>query len=96
MQKPVFCLRVRGLIRPKALALIERGVVRLAMSLGDDIAAVRALFSVMTIFPALLADARLIRLAELNEPSRVLTLDSDFHIYRRHGRKAIPLITPTR
>jgi predicted nucleic acid-binding protein len=74
--------------------LIERGVVRIAMSLYDEIAAVRALFERYDNVPASLADACLIRLAELHEPSRVLTLDSDFHIYRRHGRKSIGLITP--
>ena len=44
--------------------------------------------------PASLADACLIRLAELYEPSRILTLDGVFRIYRRHGRKIIALITP--
>ncbi len=79
----------------KALALIERGVVHVAMSLGEEVVAVRALFQRYDNVPASLADACLIRLAELNEPCRVLTLDSDFHIYRRHGRKVISLITPT-
>jgi predicted nucleic acid-binding protein len=44
--------------------------------------------------PASLADACLVRLAELHEPSRVLTMDGDFRIYRRHGRKAIGVISP--
>jgi predicted nucleic acid-binding protein len=64
--------------------------------LGDDVVAIRALLKRYDSVPASLADACLIRLAELNEPSRVLTLDSDFHIYRRHGRRAIALITPAR
>lgn len=72
----------------------ERGVVRIAMSLHNEIAAVRALFERYDNVPASLADACLIRLTELHEPSRVLTLDSDFRIYRHHGRKAIGLITP--
>ena len=88
-------LLARGGFDPgKALALIERGVVQVAMSLRDEIASVRALFERYDNVPASLADACLIRLAELHEPSRVLTLDSDFHIYRRHGRKSIGLITP--
>lgn len=78
----------------KALALVERGVVQIAMSLNDEMASVRALFERYDHVPASLADACLIRLAELFEPSRVLTLDSDFHVYRRHGRQAIGLITP--
>jgi len=89
-----FLLARAGFDPAKALALIERGVVRIAMSLHDEITAVRALFERYDNVPASLADACLIRLAELHEPSRVLTLDGDFHIYRRHGRKAIGLVTP--
>ena len=89
-----FLLARAGFDPAKALALIERGVVRVAMSLGEEVPAVRALFQRYDNVPASLADACLIRLAELNEPCRVLTLDSDFHIYRRHGRKIISLVTP--
>ncbi|QFY42292.1 hypothetical protein F6R98_06350 [Candidatus Methylospira mobilis] len=89
-----FLLARAGFDPAKALALIERGVVLVAMSLSNEVAAVRALFQRYDNIPASLADACLIRLAELNEPCRVLTLDSDFHIYRRHGRKVIPLVTP--
>lgn len=88
-------LLARGGFDPgKALELIERGVVRLAMSLDEEMSTVRALFGRYDNVPASLADACLIRMSELYDPSRVLTLDSDFHIYRRHGRKTIPLLMP--
>lgn len=88
-------LLARGGFDPgKALQLIERGVVQLAMHLDEEIATVRALFQRYDNVPASLADACLIRMSELFDPSRVLTLDSDFRIYRRHGRKTIPLLTP--
>ncbi len=89
-----FLLARAGFDPVKALTLVERGVVQVAMSLGNEVAAVRALFQRYDNVPASLADACLIRLAELHEPCRVLTLDSDFHVYRRHGRKVIPLLTP--
>ena len=41
-----------------------------------------------------LADATLVRLSELNRDCRIFTMDSDFHIYRRHGNKVIPLVMP--
>jgi len=44
--------------------------------------------------PMSLADACLVRLAELHSRAKVFTLDSDFRIYRRHGNKAIPLLMP--
>ena len=88
-------LLARGGFDPgKALQLIERGVVQLAMHLDEEITTVRALFERYDNVPASLADACLIRMSELFDPSRVLTLDSDFRIYRRHGRKTIPLLTP--
>jgi predicted nucleic acid-binding protein len=40
------------------------------------------------------ADACLVRMSEIHDDARVLTLDSDFHIYRRHGRAAIPMLSP--
>ncbi len=78
----------------KALALLSRGVVRIGMSLGEEAEAVKTLFERYDNVPASLADACLVRMSELYETCRVFTLDSDFHIYRRHGRKVIPLLRP--
>ena len=89
-----FLLARGGFDRAKALALLERGVVRIGMVLSEEASAVRKLFERYDNVPASLADACLIRLSELYEPSRVVTLDSDFHVYRRHGRKAVPLLRP--
>lgn len=89
-----FLLSRAGFDSSRALALVERGVVRIAMSLAEQVAAVRALFERYDNVPASLADACLVRMSELYEPSRVLTLDSDFMIYRRHGRKVIPVLSP--
>lgn len=38
-------------------------------------------------------DAALIRLSEITDAPLLLTTDSDFHSYRRHGRQTIPLIS---
>lgn len=89
-----FLLARSGFDPAKALLLIERGVVQIALSLTEQVAAVRALFERYDSVPASLADACLVRMSELYEPCKVLTLDSDFHVYRRHGRKVIPLIFP--
>jgi hypothetical protein len=39
--------------------------------------------------PDSLADACLVRMTELYEPAQVLSLDIDFLLYRRHGRRVI-------
>jgi uncharacterized protein len=77
----------------KALAPIARGVVRVGMVLGDEITPVQALFERFYNVPPSLADACLVRMSELYERCRVFTLDADFHIYRRQGRKVIPVLS---
>jgi predicted nucleic acid-binding protein len=44
--------------------------------------------------PMSLADACLVRISELNDGASVLTIDSDFVVYRKHGRRAIALVAP--
>jgi len=89
-----FLLARAGHDPARALALVGRGVVRVGMALGDEIAPVQALFERYDNVPASLADACLVRMSELFDRCRVFTLDADFHIYRRHGRKVIPLLIP--
>jgi len=44
--------------------------------------------------PMSLADACLVRIAELNDRASVLTIDRDFAVYRKHGRRAIAVVAP--
>ena len=44
--------------------------------------------------PMSLADACLVRMAEQYPDSIVMTLDSDFKVYRKNGRQVIPTIMP--
>jgi predicted nucleic acid-binding protein len=44
--------------------------------------------------PMSFADACLVRMSEVLPSPIVLTTDSDFHVYRRHGRQTIPCVTP--
>lgn len=41
-----------------------------------------------------LADACLVRMSELYARSTILTLVSDFHVYRKNGNETIPLLIP--
>lgn len=41
-----------------------------------------------------LADACIVRMAELFDEHIVLTLDSDFSVYRKHSRKPLELVHP--
>jgi hypothetical protein len=74
------------------LLLLERGVLRLAFDLSDDFGQVSSLMKRYASVPMALADACLVRMSELFSDSVVLTLDSDFRIYRRHKRQRIPVL----
>ena len=76
------------------LLLLERGVLRLAFDLGDNVRQVGALMKRYVNVPMSLADACLAQMSELVPESIVLTLDSDFRVYRRHRRQRIPLLMP--
>src|SRR5689334_25166386 len=75
-------------------ALLERRVVRVAISVEEQQADLRTLMRRYRNRPMSLADACLVRLSETHPAAEVLTLDGDFRIYRRHGNKVIPLRMP--
>ncbi|MCY4563442.1 MAG: PIN domain-containing protein [Gammaproteobacteria bacterium] len=77
------------------LDLARRGVLDLSYRLAEDADAVSRLMGKYRDVPMSLADACLVRLAERHTDGVVLTLDNDFSIYRKHGRKVIPALTPS-
>lgn len=87
-------LRSRPDIQDRLLECVVDGVLKVSFSLPQEVNSVRALREKFRDVPMSLADACLVRLAEIFPKSSVLTLDSDFHIYRKNGVEAIPLIFP--
>lgn len=83
---------------PKAqdamFGLIGNGALRIAFNIEDHVAALHALHRKYRDRPMSLADACIVRMSELFEQHRVLTLDSDFSVYRKHGREPLDLIQP--
>ncbi len=73
---------------------LARGVIRIEFSLTENHSAVFELMKKYHDVPMALADACLVCMAEESRGSRVFTADSDFHVYRLRGRKAVPLICP--
>jgi predicted nucleic acid-binding protein len=94
LTEAAFLLGREGRNPDAIFALLERGVIRIALSVQDEQADLRALMHRYRNRPMSLADACLVRLAELHADGEVFTLDSDFSIYRRHGNKVIPLLIP--
>lgn len=83
--------RIRG-GQDAVLDLVARGVLSVCFSLTTEIVAVRKLVTRYSNVPMSLADACLVRMSELDDKAAILTLDSDFGIYRRNRRQAIPTI----
>ncbi len=75
-------------------SLFRRGAMRIGFDLETEFESVAVLMHRYADVPMDLADACLVRMSELNRDCRILTLDSDFNIYRRLGRQVIPLICP--
>lgn len=76
------------------LRLIERRIIRLDFTMEDHLADVFRLLRKYADQPMSLADACLVRMAELADPCQVFTTDTDFRVYRRKGRHVIPLLSP--
>ncbi len=75
--------------------LLENGAIAVAFRIDEHVAAVRLLHKKYRDTPMSLADACIVRMAEIHDHHSVLTLDSDFTIYRKHGRVPLTLIQPT-
>jgi uncharacterized protein len=78
------------------LELVARDLLRVEFRLAEELSELRRSMLKYRSVPMSLADACLVRMAELDPELSVLTLDADFRVYRRNGRSAVPLLTPRR
>src|SRR5262245_20072066 len=76
------------------LELIQNGALSVAFRIDEHIGPLRKLLQKYRDTPMSLADACIVRMSEIHDRHAVLTLDSDFLVYRKHGRAALPLIHP--
>jgi len=76
------------------LELLERGLLSIDFALGSELVPLRRLVDRYRDQPMSLADACLVRMAELYDEASILTLDSDFSVYRKNGRQVITLVAP--
>lgn len=91
LAETAFHLRNSALV----LALVSEGLVRPALVLNEHLDRLMELAERYSGREPDLADLCLIRLSELHPKHPVITTDvSDFRIYRRGHRQAIPLIHP--
>ena len=90
------CFLVQGIEGGPAAVLdfVRRGVLDLSFRVTEESAAVAGLMRKYHDVPMSLADGCLVRIAERHADGVVVTLDSDFKVYRKNGRQLIPTVTP--
>ena len=76
-------------------SMLERGIIVAEFSFVAQREETLRLLRRYSDTPMSFADACLVRMAELHEDAVIFTTDSDFRIYRKNARQAIPLISPS-
>ena len=80
---------------PRLAALLRRRAALPTFALGADLERTLKLMEKYADIPMSLADACLVRMTEALGDPVLLTTDTDFRVYRRHSRQAIPCVIPS-
>ncbi len=96
LAEAMFLLRALPRACDELLRLVGNGALSVAFGIEEHVPQLRELLRKYRDRPISLADACIVRMAELNPHHAVFTLDSDFTIYRKHGRTPVDLVYPAR
>ena len=96
LSETCFLLRRTGADASMPVSLVRRGALRVVDAVGSEerAEAVASLIRRYENVPMSLADACLVDILERTENGSIMTLDSDFRIYRQARRRVIPLLCP--
>ena len=94
LSEVLFLLKREGHNPDNLFALMEAGFLRSAFDLQREQRPVRDLMRRYRARPMALADACLVRLAEIHPEACVWTLDRDFQHYRKNRRQSLSLVAP--
>lgn len=89
-----FLLRRRTNNIDAIFKLRRRGLITVAFHFDDEHERIEKLIATYANVPMSFADACLVRMSEQYPKGVILTLDSDFRIYRKLGNQIIPVIMP--
>jgi hypothetical protein len=76
------------------MTLLKRDQLLVAFRFSEHKPAIVMLMQRYADLPMSYADACLVRMTEVFPDPLVLTTDSDFRVYRRNGRQAVPCVLP--
>jgi predicted nucleic acid-binding protein len=91
-----YLLRDRLDARRRLIAEVASGNITIPFTLAEEATAIGKLIDRYRNVPMSLADACLVRMAEVHKEAVVFTLDADFKIYRKSNRQVIPTLIPPR
>ncbi len=74
--------------------LLSSGTIRVMLDLNQEALTIKAKMQRFESVPMSLADACLVRMTELFPESSIITLDSDFRIYRKNRNQTISVLMP--
>jgi predicted nucleic acid-binding protein len=94
LTEALFLLRKTSDGQKNLFEALRRGAIVEAFRAGEHLDRIDALMTRYAEVPMAFADACIVRMAETIPNAQVLTLDADFHVYRRHGRLVVPLFRP--
>ena len=94
LAEATYLTRQTSSARVALIEMVGEGFLTIGMAVADHHSALLAMVRRYADVPMSLADACLVRLAELFPQSPVLTLDSDFSVYRKNGRQVIEVLRP--
>ena len=84
---------------PKGLSIImellNRKILDVPFQIESQVKSISSLLKKYSDVPMSLADACLVRMSELFDNGTIMTIDTNFTIYRRHGRHIIPILIPS-
>jgi len=75
--------------------LLQNGALRVAFHIDEHLSELRKLLQKYRDTPMSLADACVVRMAEVFPRHAILTLDADFSMYRKQGKTPLPILHPT-
>jgi predicted nucleic acid-binding protein len=80
--------------RDTVMRLIANRYIEVPFHIQEEFEAVKFLMKSYESVPMSFADACLVRMSEKYFDSTIMTLDRDFHIYRKNRHQIIPIIIP--
>jgi len=94
LSEACFLLGAIGGGQSAVIELLKRNIVHTPVRIDENIIQIGWLLKKYADIPMSFADACLVRMTELYAESPVLTLDTDFRIYRKNKTQMIPTIFP--